>query len=256
MIWQYLNNISTNYVFGGSRYEPYNTDCSGMVCAGFWQKLGIEPSQLGAWTGAQWASHILETIWEGTTPNLPWNLMQEDDLIFTSTESPLFDSEWGSHVGLYTGDSNMPFLSHFKDGGPFITKVNGVYGGMECYYGVRRLKQFMGSVWDDASYQEPFATGASMGTRIVYMDMFINQIKEMVENMPNEIVDKIIKEVIAKIWEYNYEGTAPDGNMYNCIIQDRMMMQDVWQNRNRPKDSFEKVLDRLDEIEKKLDDIR
>lgn len=140
MIWQYLNNISTDYVFGGSRYEPYNTDCSGIVCAGFWQKLGIEPNLLGAWTGAQWVSPILETIWEGTTSNLPWNLMQEDDLIFTSTESPLFDSEWGSHVGLYTGDSNMPFLSHFKDGGPYITKVNSVYGGMECYYGVKRMK--------------------------------------------------------------------------------------------------------------------
>lgn len=31
MIWQYLNDISTDYMFGGSRYEPYNTDCSGIV---------------------------------------------------------------------------------------------------------------------------------------------------------------------------------------------------------------------------------
>ena len=22
----------------------------------------------------------------------------------------------------------------------------------------------------------------------------------------------------AKFWEYNYEGTAPDGNMYNCAV--------------------------------------
>lgn len=237
MIWQYLNNISTNYVFGGSRYEPYDTDCSGIVCAGCWQKLGIEPSQLGVWTGAQWASPILETIWEGTTPNLPWNLMQEDDLIFTSTESPLFDSEWGSHVGLYTGDSNMPFLSHFKDGGPYITKVNGVYGGMECYFGVRRLKQFMGSVWDDTSYQEPFATGASMGTRIVYMDMYINEIRNALENLP------------AKLWEYNYENTAPFGNMYNTAVQTNLFIQDV-------KREFEKLNERLAVMEKKIDDIR
>lgn len=199
MIWQYLNNISTNYVFGGSRYEPYDTDCSGIVCAGCWQKLGIEPSQLGVWTGAQWASPILETIWEGETPNLPWNLMQEDDLIFTSTESPLFDSEWGSHVGLYTGDSNMPFLSHFKDGGPYITKVNGVYGGMECYFGVRRLK------------------GMSLRP--------------------------------ADVWEYNYENTAPFGNMYNTAVQTNLFTQDI-------KRDLERLNERLDIIEKKLDDIR
>ena len=212
MIWQYLNNISTDYVFGGSRYEPYDTDCSGMVCAGFWQKLGIEPNQLGTWTGAQWASPILETIWEGTTPNLPWNLMQEDDLIFTSTESPRFDTEWGSHVGFYTGDSNMPFLSHFKDGGPFITKVNGVYGGMECYYGVRRLK--------------------------------ILDTREIIEKL-----DQLMKYLPAWMWEYNYENSAPFGNMYNTAIQTNLFVQDC-------KHEFEKLNERLDVMEKKLDDIR
>ena len=256
MIWQKLNDISTNYVFGGTRFDVYDTDCSGIVCGACYKWIEINPFDLGFWTGGIWVSPLLETIWQGESPNLPWEIMREDDLIFTSTESIDFDTGNGSHVGFYTGNIEAPFLSHFCDGGPMITPVNGVYGGNERFFGVRRLKKLMSSVWDDTSYQEPFATGASMGTRIVYMDMFINQIKEMIENMPNEIVDKIIKEVIARIWEYNYEGTAPDGNMYNCIIQDRMMMQDVWQNRNRPKDSFEKVLVRLDEIEKKLDDIR
>ena len=236
MIWQYLNNISTNYVFGGSRYEPYDTDCSGIVCAGCYQVLGISPDELGTWTGAQWQSALLETIWQGTTPNLPYEIMQEDDLIFTSCESPMFDTGNGSHVGLYTGDVNAPFLSHFANGGPYITAVNGVYGGRERFFGVRRLKRFMGSILDDTSYQEPYPTGASIGTRIVYMDMYINQILRLCENMP------------ARVMEYNYENTAPFGNIYNTIVQTNLFAQDI-------KRDIERLNERLDVLENKLNGI-
>lgn len=134
----YIWPISTNYVFGGSRYSPYNTDCSGMVCAAFWHVHGIDPSFLGDWTGAQWNRGLLKQLWWGQTPYLPWDIMQKGDVIFTSTSAPSFNTGQNSHVGFYTGDPNAPFLSHFANGGPYVTAVNGVYGGNEKYYGVAR----------------------------------------------------------------------------------------------------------------------
>lgn len=134
----YIWPISTNYVFGGSRYEPYNTDCSGMVCAAFWHVHGIDPSFLGDWTGAQWNRGLLKQLWWGQTPYLPWDIMQKGDVIFTSTSAPSFNTGQNSHVGFYTGDPNAPFLSHYANGGPYVTAVNGVYGGNEKYYGVAR----------------------------------------------------------------------------------------------------------------------
>lgn len=211
MIWQYLNNISTNYVFGGSRYEPYDTDCSGIVCAGCYQVLGISPDELGTWTGAQWQSALLETIWQGTTPDLPYEIMQEDDFIFTSTESPMFDTGNGSHVGLYTGDANEPFLSHFANGGPYITAVNAVYGGRERYFGVRRL--------------------------------MVLDAREILEKL-----DQIIKYLPAWLWEYNYENSAPFGNMYNTAVQTNLFAQDI-------KRDIERLNERLDVIENKLNGI-
>ena len=244
MIWDKLAEISTDYVFGGTRYDVYDTDCSGIVCGAFFKYLNIDPFDLGWWTGGMWVSPLLEHIWQGDSPELPWNALNEDDLIFTSTCARDFDSYNGSHVGLYTGNVEFPFLSHFCDGGPYITSVDGVYSGNERYFGVARLKGFNMDVWDDTSYQEPFPTGASMGTRLVYIDKFVNEIKDDVENLPD------------KIWHYNWEGTAPDGNMYNCVIQMRMMMQDLWQNRNKTIDMLEKVLDELKKIQLPEDDGR
>lgn len=132
--------ISTDYVFGGSRYEPYNTDCSGMVCAAFYQVFGIEPFVLGTWTGAQWSNGFLDFVWYGYSPDLPYDDMLPGDVIFTSNCSSDFSTSNGSHVGLYTGNPEAPFLSHFANGGPYVTAVNGVYGN-ECYYGVRRYAQ-------------------------------------------------------------------------------------------------------------------
>lgn len=132
--------ISTNYVFGGTRYEPYNTDCSGIVCAAFYQVFGIEPFVLGTWTGAQWSNDFLDFIWYGYSPDLPYDEMLVGDVIFTSNCSPDFSTGNGSHVGFYTGNPDAPFLSHFADGGPYITAVNGVYGN-ERYYGVKRYSK-------------------------------------------------------------------------------------------------------------------
>lgn len=134
----YIWPISTNYVFGGSRWDPYDTDCSGIVCAAFWHVHGVNPYDLGDWTGAQWNRGLLAKIWWGTTPYLPWGSMQKGDVIFTSTSAPSFDTGNGSHVGFYTGDPNAPFLSHYANGGPYVTAVNGVYGGNERYFGVAR----------------------------------------------------------------------------------------------------------------------
>ena len=154
----YIWPISTNYVFGGSRYEPYNTDCSGMVCAAFWHIHGVNPYTLGDWTGAQWANGLLTHLWWGTTPYLPYDKMEKGDVIFTSTSSPDFTTGNGSHVGFYTGDPNAPFLSHFANGGPYVTAVNGVYGGNETYYGVARYtpgSEDDVSASDLWSYQNP-----------------------------------------------------------------------------------------------------
>ena len=134
----YIRPISTNYVFGGSRWEPYNTDCSGIVCAAFWHVFGLNPYTLGDWTGAQWNRGVLSKVWWGTSPRLPWGSMRKGDVIFTSVSAPSFDTGQNSHVGFYTGDPSAPFLSHFANGGPYVTAVNGVYGGRESYFGVAR----------------------------------------------------------------------------------------------------------------------
>lgn len=234
MIWEYLYDISTDYVLGGSRYEPSNTDCSGMVCAGFYQFLGIDPEKLGWWTGGMWQSELTEIICGGTDfYNIPFEVMKEDDIIFTSTESPLFDSVNGSHVGLYTGNPNMPFLSHFCNGGPMITDVNGVYGGREIYYGVRRLKDLSENILHDTSYQEPFPTGADIGTRIVYIDKIVNEIRAMVDR----------GEIDRAVWEYNFENTAPYGNMYNCLVQTCLLVTDCKRMLEDITDMLTKITD-------------
>lgn len=134
----YIMPISTNYVFGGSRYSPYNTDCSGMMCAAMWHVHGVDPYTFGDCTGAQWNGGLLRKLWWGTDPYLPWDIAQKGDFIYTSTVAPSFDTGQGSHVGLYTGDPNAPFLSHFANGGPYVTAVNGVYSGNERYFGLAR----------------------------------------------------------------------------------------------------------------------
>lgn len=201
MIWKELYKIATDYVLGGSRYEPIDTDCSGMVCAGFYQYRDIDPQTLGWWTGGMWQSDILDTIWSGDTPDLPYNDMEPDDLIFTSTESPTFDTVNGSHVGLYTGNPDNPFLSHFADGGPYVTPVNGVYSGRERFFGVRRLKS-------------------------------------MTEIRP------------ADIWEYNYENTAPYGNMYNCAVQTNLFAQDIKNNLERLEEKIERLARIIEQLPK------
>lgn len=134
----FLMPISTRYVFGGSRFEPCDTDCSGMVDAAFWHVFGLSPYVLGDYTGNIWASSATEEIWRGTTPDLPWGIMKKGDIILSGYTSPNFNTGSGSHVGLYTGDPNAPFLSHFRNGGPEVTGMLGVYGGRECYFGVKR----------------------------------------------------------------------------------------------------------------------
>lgn len=201
MIWEELYKISTDYVLGGSRYEPYDTDCSGMVCAGFYKYKQIDPVLLGWWTGGIWLSDILETVWSGTAPDMPYHDMKPDDLIFTSTESPTFDTVNGSHIGLYTGNPDNPFLSHFADGGPYVTPVNGVYSGRERFFGVRRLK-------------------------------------DMTEIRP------------ADVWEYNYENSAPYGNMYNCAVQTNLFTQDIKRDLERLEEKVERLAKIIEQLPK------
>ena len=164
-----LMPVSTRYVFGGTRYDIYDTDCSGIVCGAFYKVFGLDPYRLGDFTGSQWNRGTLAKLWWGTTPDLPWEDMEKGDVIFTSNCSPDFSTANGSHVGFYTGDPARPFLSHYADGGPYVTAVNGVYGGTECYFGVARYKEGI----DD---MQP-----------------------------------------ANVWEYNYQGSAVGGNMYNAV---------------------------------------
>lgn len=132
-----LESVSTRYVFGGTRYDVYDTDCSGVVCGAFYRVFGLDPYELGSWTGAQWLYSTTAKLWWGTSPDLPYEDMQRGDLIFTSNCSANFSTGNGSHVGFYTGDPNAPFISHFADGCPCVTAVDGVYGN-ECYFGVKR----------------------------------------------------------------------------------------------------------------------
>lgn len=213
----YLWPISTAYVFGGSRYEPYNTDCSGIVCAAFWHIHGVDPYTLGDWTGAQWANGTLTQLWWGTTPYLPYDKMEKGDVIFTSTSSPDFTTGNGSHVGFYTGDPNAPFLSHFANGGPYVTAVNGVYGGNETYYGVAR---YMPGSEDDVSAKD------------VWTYNWENTAPN--GNMYNCVLDIHKNAQAHSIWEYNYKNTAPGGNMYNCIT-----------DMHKKVDELQKAVDKL-----------
>ena len=187
-----LETVSTRYVFGGTRYDVYDTDCSGVVCGAFWRVFGLDPYTLGTWTGAQWDYPTTVKLWWGESPNLPFDSMQRGDLIFTSNCSPDFSTGNGSHIGFYTGNPDAPFISHFADGCPCVTAVNGVYGN-ERYYGVKRYMP--GSeddlsaqeVWDDTRYQEPYGTGASMGTRLVYIDKYVNEIKAEVDEIKKQL---------------------------------------------------------------------
>lgn len=197
----YLMPISTNYVLGGSRYSPYNTDCSGVVDAAFWHVFGVYPWALGDWTGNMWTSSVTEQIWWGTTPYLPFDSMQKGDLIFTSTLSGAFDTVNGSHVGFYTGNPDAPFLSHFANGGPYVTAVNGVYGGNERYFGVKR---YLPGSEDDMQAHEvweyDYKGTAPRG------------------NMYNCMLGIYDNAQPHSFWEYSYKDTAPEGNMYNCIV--------------------------------------
>lgn len=213
-----LMPISTRYVFGGSRYEPYDTDCSGMVCAAFYKVHGVDPYTLGDWTGAQWSRGVLSKLWWGTTPNLPWDRMQKGDVIFTSNCSVDFSTGNGSHVGFYTGDPGAPFLSHFADGGPYVTAVNGVYGN-ECYFGVARYMEGAddmqpANVWEynynnsavggnmynavngtAQAILEPHESSAGDGTsgsmrdRIEWMDMRIREMHDQIGKLSTGSVD-------------------------------------------------------------------
>lgn len=160
-----LMGVSTDYVFGGTRYDIYRTDCSGVVCGAFYRVFGLDPYILGVDTGSQWSRGTLAKLWWGTTPDLPWEDMYKGDVIFTSNCSPDFSTANGSHVGFYTGDPAHPFQSHFANGGPYITAVNGVYGGTECYFGVARYREGIddmqpANVWE-YNYQNS-AVGGNM----------------------------------------------------------------------------------------------
>lgn len=206
-----LMGVSTEYVFGGTRYDIYRTDCSGIVCGAFYRVFGLDPYVLGVDTGSQWSRGTLAKLWWGTTPDLPWDDMYKGDLIFTSNCSPDFSTANGSHVGFYTGDPAHPFQSHFADGGPYITAVNGVYGGTEKFFGLARylpgLEEDMrpAEVWEynyegsapggncyNALMETTYAvavphdsatgdgTNGSMKDRIDYIDM---RVREMHEDM-------------------------------------------------------------------------
>jgi len=153
-VYEYLLPIATRYVLGGSQYEPYDTDCSGMVTAGFYKVYGIEPPPDRAWTGSMWASPDSDLIYQGTSPDLPWDEMEVDDLIFTSVYSPDFDTVNGSHVGVYTGNPDLPLLSHFADGGPYQTSLTHVYAGNERYFGVKRMKGVGDMTLNEWMYKE------------------------------------------------------------------------------------------------------
>lgn len=229
-LWEKMLEISTDYVLGGSRYEMRDTDCSGMVCAALYTYMGIDPFNAGWWTGGMWVSDVFETVYHGDFDGLPLERMKPDDLVFTSPESEYFDSVNGSHVGLYTGRET--YVSHFCDGSPYETALDGVYGGRERYFGVRRMKNMNCDVLGNKDYQEPYPTGADIGTRIVWMDKRIADIADIVIN-PNAIG--------AVVMSYKNSNINGDKDVYQLITDIHREMEELHS--------------RLDAIERKLDGI-
>lgn len=227
-LWEEMAKVSTAYVLGGSRYDMHDTDCSGMVCATLCKFAGIDPFDAGWWTGGMWVSDKFETVYHGNRDNLPLDRMRPDDLVFTSTQAEYFDSVNGSHVGLYVGDGE--YVSHFCDGGPLITALDGVYDGNERYFGVRRLRGMSNDVLGNTEYQEPYPTGADIGTRIVWIDLRVKDIAEIVIN-PNAIG--------AVVMSYKNSQINGDKDVYQLIT-------DIHRDMNS-------LHSRLDAIESKLD---
>lgn len=234
-----LMPIATNYVFGGTRYDVYDTDCSGIVCGAFYKVFGLDPYTLGDFTGSQWSWGTLAKLWWGTTPDLPWDMMEKGDVIFTSNCSPDFSTGQGSHVGFYTGDPNAPFLSHYANGGPYVTAVNGVYGGTEKYFGVARylpgLEEDMrpAEVWE-YNYNETAVYGnmynamnctaqavleghesaagdgtvGSMKDRIDWIDMRVREMSEAVEEIKAALSNQVPAELEAAEIDYGKVAEA------------------------------------------------
>lgn len=229
-IWEEMAKVSTSYVLGGTRYEMRDTDCSGMVCAALYQFAGIDPFDAGWWTGGMWVSDKFETVYHGDFAGLPLDSMRPDDLVFVSTEAKYFDSVNDSHVGLYVGDGT--YISHYCDGGPYITALDAVYGGNEKFIGVRRQKGMTNDVLGNTDYQEPYPTGADIGTRIVWIDMRVKDIAEVVIN-PNAIGAVVM----------GYKNSAINGD------------KDVYQLITEIHRGIDDLNGRLDAIERKLDGI-
>lgn len=101
---QYLGQWE--YIFGGGRPDPVadgGTDCSGFVIAAYLQTRGIV---LGSYTGNIWTTTYGAQIWYGRTSNwddVPWDKLQEGDVMLMSSNTYDFTSGDGSHTGLYTG---------------------------------------------------------------------------------------------------------------------------------------------------------
>lgn len=101
---QYLGQW--NYIFGGNRLNPQEsggTDCSGMVIAAIYHARGLV---IGSFTGNIWASTYCEQLYYAANGNwqaLPWDEMQEGDILMMSSNSYDFTTGNGSHTGLYTG---------------------------------------------------------------------------------------------------------------------------------------------------------
>jgi cell wall-associated NlpC family hydrolase len=102
---QFLGQWS--YVYGGDRYYPQNsnppgTDCSGFVCAAFWQVRGID---MNGHTGTLYATSKMSTVYEGSGDYdaLPWGDMSAGDVILVSHNDTSYGAGTQSHCGLYTG---------------------------------------------------------------------------------------------------------------------------------------------------------
>lgn len=103
---QYLGQWA--YIYGGDRYNPAasgGTDCSGFTHAAYWIVRGIE---IGGYTGAQYTSDAMNTIWEGSSwSDVPWSEMVAGDIVLMSRDTTDYTSGTGSHVALYTGTGSV-----------------------------------------------------------------------------------------------------------------------------------------------------
>jgi len=173
-------------MIGNVAIRSGDRDCSAGTISAY-EAVGIDCG------GATWTGDALECM--TSTGNFVAHVMSngwscDDGYIAQRGDCYLAHHDGFKHMAMCLS-SDPDMLAEF-----YVSETGGIYGqegdqtGWECriagYYGgfdyvleckVEGDDMSSFDVWNNRDFQEPYPTGAPMGTRVVYMDKFINEIR-------------------------------------------------------------------------------